>query len=316
MENNFDYGSEDFRESSDRKRSGVSGVIIFLSVLAVILAIAGALLLREVLQARYDAQMKDLIVERVSNERNEMLRDLDEISTKYDQLAIEYKELDSLFRAERVRVNQLRAQLRSGTGPVEGGISLRAQIEELQAQVEDYRLQLEMLQAEKEVLQNENSQIRTNLDQTTARNKELENRNEDLEQQLEKASVLSISNLELTPLRTRKRGDEPTDRARRTDKMRVCFTVNQNLVAQRGNTDFFIRLVDPRNTVMTTSPANTLEFEGETIQYSIKRTVNYQNASQDVCVVWDQQEKFDKGYYNVVVFWNGMEVGYKLFQLN
>jgi hypothetical protein len=316
MESNFEYGSEDFRESSGRKRSGGSGVIIFLSVLAVILAIAGALLLREVLQARYDAQMKDLIVERVTNERNEMLRDLDEISAKYDQLAIEYKELDSLFKAERVRVNQLRAQLRSGTGPVEGGPSLRAQIEELQAQVEDYRLQLEMLQAEKTLLENENSQIRTSLDITTARNSELETRNEELEEQLEKASVLSISNLELTPLRTRRKGDEPTDRAKRTDKMRVCFTVNQNLVAERGNTDFFIRLVDPRNTVMATSPANTLEFEGETIQYSIKRTVNYQNASQDVCVVWDQQEKFDKGYYNVVVFWKGMEVGYKLFQLN
>jgi hypothetical protein len=316
MENNFEYGSDDFRESSGRKRSGGSGVIVFLSVLAVILAIAGALLLREVLQARYDAQMKDLVVERVSNERNEMLRDLDEISAKYDQLAVEYKELDSLFKAERVRVNQLRAQLRSGTGPVEGGASFRAQIEELQAQVEDYRLQLEMLQAEKSVLENENSQIRTTLAQTTARNTELVTRNEDLEQQLEKASVLSISNLELTPLRTRRRGDEPTDRAKRTDKMRVCFTVNQNLVAQRGNTDFFIRLVDPRNTVMATSSANTLEFEGEAIQYSIKRTVNYQNASQDVCVVWDQQEKFDKGYYNVVVFWNGMEVGYKLFQLN
>jgi hypothetical protein len=316
MENNFEYGSDDFRESSGRKRSGGSGVIVFLSVLAVILAIAGALLLREVLQARYDAQMKDLVVERVSNERNEMLRDLDEISAKYDQLAVEYKELDSLFKAERVRVNQLRAQLRSGTGPVEGGASFRAQIEELQAQVEDYRLQLEMLQAEKSVLENENSQIRTTLAQTTARNTELVTRNDDLEQQLEKASVLSISNLELTPLRTRRRGDEPTDRAKRTDKMRVCFTVNQNLVAQRGNTDFFIRLVDPRNTVMATSSANTLEFEGEAIQYSIKRTVNYQNASQDVCVVWDQQEKFDKGYYNVVVFWNGMEVGYKLFQLN
>jgi hypothetical protein len=315
MENYNKYGSEENEVDSGRKRSGGAGVIIFLSILAVILAIAGALLLREVLQSRYEAQIKDRLIERVSSERDDMIKQLDEIDAKYAQLSLEYQELESLFQAERVRVNQLRAQLRSGTGPVEGGASFRVQIDELKAQVEDYKMQLEMLQVEKSELENENSQIRTTLAQTTARNIELETENEELEEQLEKASVLSISNLELTPLRTRRRGDEPTDRARRTDKMRICFTVNQNLVAPRGNTDFFIRLVDPRNMVMSTSSDNVIEFEGESIQYSIKRTVNYQNTSQDVCVMWDQ-ENFEKGYYNVVVFWDGIEVGYKLFQLN
>jgi predicted nuclease with TOPRIM domain len=299
-------------EQARTKRNG-SGVIIFLAILAVLMAIAGALLLREVLDARYQRQMADQRVVQVSEERDNMYRQLDAVEEKYIQLSNEYNQLDSVFRTERNTINQLRAQLRNGGGGDVAG--LRRRIAELEAQVEEYRMQIEALQAEAFELSNENSQMKHTLAQTTARNSELENEKKDLESRLEKASYLNISNLETSALRARKRGDEPTDRARRTDKLRTCFTVNQNLVAARGNTDFYIRIVDPANKVLSTSPANTIQYEGEAIQYSLKRTINYQNTSQDVCVMWDQQEDFSKGYYNVVVFWEGLELGYKLFQL-
>ena len=315
MENNKKYSDEGIGNGTKQKNGG-TGVIIFLSILAVILAVGGAFLLREVLQAKYEAQKKDLVVEQANTQREEMLRELDKLALQFDSLSAGNVEIENKLREERARVSNLRAQLRSGTGPVEDVEGLRAQIADLQAQVEAYRQQIEMLQSEKTMLVSENSQIRSTLTQTTARNTQLETRNRELEGQLEQATLLTISGLELTPLRARRRGDEPTDRAKRTDKMRICFTVNQNLIAPAGNTDFHIRLVNPANMVMSLSPDNTIEFEGETIQYSLQRTVNYQNAAQEVCVVWEQEEDFEPGYYNVVVFWKGIEVGYKLFQLN
>ncbi len=307
--------SPEYHSSGTRKTVG-TGAIIFLSILALLLAIGGALLLREVLHARYEAQVKDLMVQTVTDERNQMVQQLDELEAQYSQLTAEHEELEGQFRAQQVRVNQLRAQLRAGGGSSAEVEGYKAQIADLEAQLEEYRQQFDLLEAENIVLGNETSQMRASLAQTTSRNTELEMKAQELETQLEKASVLTISGLEGTALRSRRRGDQPTDRARRTDKIRICFTVNQNLVAPSGNTDFLIRLVDPNNRVMTTSPDNTLEFEGETIQYSLRRTINYQNDSQDICVVWDQVERFERGYYNIVVFWEGNEVGYKLFELN
>ncbi len=297
-----------------------SAVVIFLAVLAVLLALGGALLLRQFLSAKYEAQVAAIEINELSAEKRLLLEQLDEMEIKYARLSAEYQEMEALFAAERRRVNQLRAQLRgegtTSSGSIPNIADYRQKIQELEEQLEAYRLQIDAMENEKQVLSSENAQMRSTLVETTARNQQLESENKEMEQELEKASILTIANLEGTAIRERRRGDEPTTKARRTDKLRVCFNINQNLVAKPGNRDFFVRIIDPNNIVLATSPENTIEFEGEDVQFSIKRTVNYQNNEQEVCVVWDQEEKFEKGYYNVVVFFEGKEVGYKLFQLD
>lgn len=306
--------------SGNRKKSAASGVVIFLSILAVLLGITGAILLRETLSARYEIQMSEREVRQVNAEKQDLLDQLNDIENRYNELTTEYEQLNDLFLAEKRKVGQLRAQLRNsgiGEGEPSADVSgFRERIEELEDQLESYRTQLEMVEAENEALTGENAQIRNTLTETTDRNRQLETMNEDLEKKLENATILTVSEIKATPLREKRKGDEPTDKAKRTDKISICFTINQNLVADPGNRDFYVRLTDPSNQVMSISPDNTLEFEGETIQYSVLRTVNFQNNAQEVCVVWDQDEKFDKGYYNVVIFNDENEVGYKLFQLN
>jgi phage shock protein A len=304
---------------SQGHRGGGSGVVIFLAVLAVLLALGGALLLRQLLSARYEAQLTAIEIKKVSDEKELLIEQLDELDARYTELSSKYQELEAQFAAERRKVSQLRAQLR-GDAAVSGEFpniaEYRERIEELELQLEAYTRQIEEMEAENLALSSENAQIRATLAQTSARNQLLETQTQELEEKVEKASLLTISNLEATALRERRRGDEPTDKARRADKLRICFTINQNLVAEPGNRDFFIRLINPLNQVLTTSPDNTIEFEGETIQYTLKRTTNFQNNSQEVCVMWNQDERFNKGYYNVVVFHEGREVGYKLFQLD
>ncbi len=313
MENKNKKDAEKMNRPPASGNSGL-GVIIFLAVLAVLLAVGGAYLLRQVLDARYEAQVSALEIKEVSDERDLLEQQLNELDSKYEELSSEYAEMETKFLAERRRVNQLRAQVRGGDpGTV---AQYKEQIEELEARLEKYQEEIEILESEKQTLEGENAQIRSTLETTTSRNQELEREFNQMEEQIEKATLLSISGLEATPIRERRRGDEPTDRARRTDKINVCFTVNENLVAEPGNREFFVRMIDPNNQVLTISPDDTIEFEGETIQYTLKRTINYRNEPVETCVVWDQDERFEKGYYNVVVFHDGREVGYKLFQLD
>ncbi|MFW5687503.1 MAG: hypothetical protein ACOCXV_01115 [Bacteroidota bacterium] len=304
---------------SQDKRGGGSGVVIFLAVLAVLLALGGALILRQLLSARYEAQLTTIEIKTISEERELLLVQLDELDARYTELSEQYNELQAQFEAERRKVSQLRAQLRgdaSASGEFPNIAEYRQRIEELEQQLEIYTSQIEEMQAENQVLSSENAQIRASLAQTTARNQQLESQTQELEEKVEKASLLTISDLQTTALREKRRGDEPTEKARKADKLRICFTINENPVAEPGNKDFFIRLINPLNQVLTTSPDNTLVFEGESIQYSLKRSANYQNSSQEVCAIWDQDERFSKGYYNAVVFHEGREVGYKLFQLD
>lgn len=298
----------------NKPRSSAAAIIVFLSILAILLATGGALLLRQYLSARHESQINQQQVLTLTEDKLALDRQLIDIDARYSQLSNEHTEMEELFNTQRQQINQLRTQLRGGGGE-EGVTALRQRIKELEEQLENYRLQVQAMEEEKETLVGETSQMRTTLAQTTSRNEQLEAENKDLTEQMSKASVLTISNLEGTALRERRRGDEPTKSARRAAKLRICFNINQNLVADAGNKDFFIRIINPSNQVYTTSPDNTMEHEGETIQYTIKRTINYQNDAQEVCEMWNQDERFQKGYYNVVVFFEGQEVGYKLFQL-
>jgi chemotaxis protein histidine kinase CheA len=295
-------------------KNSSSGVVIFLTLLIIVLALGGAWLLREFLSSKYEAQMAAREIAVLNEDKHELEQQLDEIDARYAQLSVQYAELENLFNAERRSVSLLREQLK-GEGSAESVAQYRRRIQELEDQLQAYRLQFEAVENEKMMLTEENSQIRTTLAQTTQQNQVLELKNREISEQLEKASLLTISNLEGSALRERRRGDEVTASAKRTNKVRICFDINQNLVAQPGNRDYFIRLVNPANQVLSLSPDNTIPYEGENIQYSIKRTINYQNNAQQVCVVWNQNEKFTKGYYNIVVFEDGREVGYKLLAL-
>jgi len=303
-------------EVENNRKSNGSGIVIFLSVLAILLAIAGALLLREMLSARYETQIANLQVKEISDERDILIGQLDDLDVRYAQLSKEHEDLRQLFEAERRRANQLRAQLQ-GIGPVGKGeaMPLREQIEKLEEQLAIYEDQIAMLLEENETLSIENAQIRSNLAQAHVYNQELEQEKEQLQEKVNIASRINISNVDVVAFRERRRWDEPTISARRTDKLSICFNMNRNMIAEPGERTFYIRIIDPDNEVLTQSQEDTMTFDGETIQYSIKETVDFQNVAQDVCTEWVQEERFKRGFYSVVVFCGGNEVGYTLFEL-
>ncbi len=303
-------------EVENTRRSNGSGIIIFLSVLAILLAIAGALLLRQMLKARYESQVATLQVQEVSDERDLLINQLDDLENRYAQLSRDHEELQKLFREERRRVNQLRAQIQ-GSAPIGKGEAMpfREKVEELETQLESYEEQIALLLEENETLNIENAQIRSNLAQVHVQNQELENETDKLREKIEIASIINISNVDVMALRERRKWDEPTTQARRADKLSICFNVNRNMIASPGERDFFIRIIDPQNEVLSQSEDDIMPFEGETIQYSIKETIDFQNVGQDVCTEWEQDERFQRGFYSVVVFCEGNEVGYKLIEL-
>ncbi len=295
-----------------QKTKGV-GAIIFLSIFVVILAAGSGLLLRQYLTVQQEAELAVEANKKIDKQRQELLTQLDELESAFQQLSIEYSQMEDVLRTERSRVRQLRNEL-AGKGP-DDEPDMKEKIEELEKLLAEYQEEAEMLKVENLELTNEKSQIENTLNKASARTTQLEREKSEMEEQLDKASILSVSNIEANGVREKRRGDVPTDRARRTSKIQVCFTINQNLVATPGNRDFYVRIIDPNNKVLTNFPDDTFTFEGEELSYSVQRTVNFQNNAQDICMIYNQDEKFEKGYYNIVIFAEGYEMGYKLLEL-
>lgn len=94
----------------------------------------------------------------------------------------------------------------------------------------------------------------------------------------------------------------PTERARRSDKIRICYTVAKNTLADAGDKELYVQVIDPKDNVLGAN--NQVEFEDKVLNYSLISRFNYENRNLNVCefVAQNGDEKFEKGRYIVNVF--------------
>lgn len=75
--------------------------------------------------------------------------------------------------------------------------------------------------------------------------------NENLAKTVEKASKLTVMNLRTQAIKEKSSGREvETSRARRADKLKVCFSIAQNEVAKSGDRTYYVQIIDSKNNVL------------------------------------------------------------------
>jgi hypothetical protein len=175
-----------------------------------------------------------------------------------------------------------------------------------------FNLQKEMdvLLVQNDSLRVENSLLATTLDSTQVQLAErnvftdsLLVQNTELASIVEDASILSTVGLKGFGVIERSSGKLiPTERASRSDKIRVCFTVAKNSLVEAGDQELYVQVIDPKNNVIGVN--EQIQFEDETLNYSIVSKFNYEQRNLNVCEFVAAKDKngFEKGRYVVNVF--------------
>lgn len=169
--------------------------------------------------------------------------------------------------------------------------------------------EMDVLLAENDKLKVENQLLATSLDSTKVQLEErtmftdsLLVQNTALSQVVEDASVLYATNLKVFGVIERSSGKMvPTERARRSDKLKICFTVAKNKLVQAGDQELYVQIIDPKNN--TLGENSQIQFGDEILTYSMISKFNYENKDLDVCeFVSPKGEDFEAGRYVVNVF--------------
>jgi hypothetical protein len=94
----------------------------------------------------------------------------------------------------------------------------------------------------------------------------------------------------------------PTERAKRSDKIKVCFTVAKNTLTEAGDKELYVQIIDPKNNVLGSN--DQLQFEDQVLNYSLISRFNYENRNLNICEYVSQPEdsKFEEGRYIINVF--------------
>ena len=166
----------------------------------------------------------------------------------------------------------------------------------------------ELLFEENERLRIENTSLTASLDSTSIQLYEtklfsdaLLDQNKTLTDVVKNASYLQVLGLDAVGVIERSSGKLiPTERARRSDKLKVCFMIAKNDLVESGDMELYVQVIDPKNNVLGLN--NELVFNEDVLNYSLISSFNYENNNLDICEYISSDEKFETGNYTVNIF--------------
>jgi len=230
------------------------------------------------------------------------MADLNNMAKQYD-IAIGENEVANQNLVEaRARIEGLMDSLKISQNSVNSLWRYKKQFLALQEE-------MDVLLAENDKLKVENSLLATSLDSTQLQLAErtmftdsLLVQNTELATVVENAAVLQTVGLKAYGVIERTSGKLiPTERSRRSDKIRVCYTVAKNTLVGAGDKELYVQVLDPNDNVLGAN--EQIQFEDKILNYSLVSKFNYENRSLNICeFVAPNNDKFEEGRYTVNVF--------------
>ena len=260
-----------------------------------------------------DAKTLQTTVTTVKSEKESVLKDLEDLKTNYDAAIAENTIMSDELIAERDKVVKLIADLKASKGD-------NASLQKYKTQYKAMEQKMQNLMQEVAVLKKQNQTLTTNLDSTIVvlednkkYNQVLVGQNEQLAKTVELGSKLSITNLKTASYKVRSSGKQiATDKASRTDMLKINFTVAENKIAKSGDKTYYVQVIDSKNNVL--GDKATILFGETSLTYSFTTTVKYENKTVEVSEQLPGKD-FAKGTYFVNVFDKGELVSKSSFSL-
>ena len=95
------------------------------------------------------------------------------------------------------------------------------------------------------------------------------------------------------------------DNARRVDRIRACYTVPQNRIAEAGDKQLYVQVLDPQNNILGENKTVTID-SVTSITYSAISKFYYEKTALDICEnVAPRGDKFAEGLYKINIFDGG-----------
>jgi hypothetical protein len=286
---------------------------IYLSVLAILLLV---LLFWLFIQR---SQLMKLVKEK-EDQKTELQHNLDSLMTEHNKIKISYgalsdslKSKDSLIQVNALEIKKLLdTQWEYNT--------IRKKFERLQKVAQGYVHQMDSLYTVNRELTAENDRIRQVVKTEQNRNQNLMKDKEELKQKMNEAAYIKAYDVTATPYKLKSGGtkEQVTDKASRTDRIRICFTIGENPLVESGKKIIYIRIQRPDNIVVIKSKYDTFVFNGQTLPFSLREDIAYQGKALKVCLDWNKKNTDTpamKGKYIVSVFADDKEIGAGSFEL-
>ena len=268
-----------------------------------------------------------------------------ELDGKYNEAVTQLEQQKGINAELDAKINQQLADLEGQKNQIAGLIrdkkdykgaiaGLERQKNEYLAQIEELKKQVGILTDSNTQLTGQNQQLTSSLSETQGKLQEestakaalvsekstLETERNQLSKKVDIASAIRVKNITTKGIDVRSNGKERTkSKAKKVDKLNICFTTEANEVVPAGEEVFYLRIVDPTGAPLAieslgSGVAQNKKAEEE-FRYTTTATCNYSNGESNVCGAWQPGQNFVKGKYAIEIYNKGYLVGTSSFNL-
>lgn len=217
----------------------------------------------------------------LTSEKDGLAEELKAKIAEYDLMIADNTALKEELQAEQAKMFELLEQVQKSKGDLAAMSKYKASYLKLKGEMDN-------LIAENKLLKEENVTLTSNLDSTKVVlteakkfNDTLLLQNEGLTKTVEKGSKLAVLNLKVVAVKEKNSGKQiETDKAGRTNKLKVSFLIAENQIAKNGNREYYVQIIDGKSNVL--GEKQTIPAGDKTLTYSFISTVKYENKTVQV----------------------------------
>lgn len=249
---------------------------------------------------------------------------LDSISTALDAKIAEVQKLGgdvSELEKVKAQLEQDKASLRRGN---------RVSLAKYEAKIKQY----EAFLVEKDTLianlQRENITLATNVktldeensglkvrgqqyrDSVTTVVSQVQSQNQELTTKVTRAAALKAQNVKVFAVNAKgKVKEDDSYKAKRLDKIKLVYTLQDNPLTKEESKDVFVRVLDPTGAIVSdmANGSGTFSVDGSETVYTTKQTVNYTNNNQNVELLYSRGIAYKPGKYTIELYSEGFRIG-------
>lgn len=278
------------REAEKKANGGLKTVMIIMIVVAVALAAALA----------YVMMSKNKLVSQLNDEKADLTEQLITLQNDYADLTSEYDTINYQLDSSREEIAQLIERVRTTEATNRSKIrQYEKELGTLRSIMRGYIEQIDSLNTLNKQLTAEAASARKDAADSRRRSEELAQQVETLTDKVTAGSILKARGLRMEAFNA---NDRVIDRSTRVVRLLVSLSLVENELAERGPVRVYVRVSDPSGNLLLDGKGTTFTFDGQTLEASASREVDYQGEEVELGIYVNNIPEFYKGIYTVEAY--------------
>ncbi len=292
------------RKDQDSKKVVVIVIIVILLGLNV-------LLLWQFFDKKNNLEEVTKTLETTLTEKDALSAELQRMKTEYEKVNQENASLQSQLSSKDEEIKSKIAEIQRliNSGDAAQLKRAREELAILKALNQNYVIQMDSLNKVNKELNDQNLTLNTSLSDAKGKVDNLMQENSVLSSKVAMGSILKTIDLKVMGVKFKSSGKEiESSKSGSIQKIKTCFKILENLVAEKGPKDVYLRVLSPDGAVMSNS-TETFLYNGQPSLFTTRESIDYQNKDTDVCIYWAKGSPYTKGKYTVEIYCEGNQIG-------